>query len=91
MIPFDLIKLIFNENKSVIRSYKSNIDDCENNINYYEEKLSRKEENIKKFNSEIKNIIKIFSFKKTSLKIDFDIFGSRFRIFDFSRRFWAGF
>ena len=42
----NLIKLIFNENKSVIRSYKSNIDDCENNINYYEEKLSKKEKNI---------------------------------------------
>ena len=65
----NLIKLIFNENKSVIRSYKSNIDDCENNINYYEEKLSKKEKNIQQFNSEIKNIIKIFSFKKTSLKI----------------------
>ena len=65
----NLIKLIFNENKSVISSYKSNIDDCENNITYYEEKLAKKEENIQQFNSEIKNIIKIFSFKKTSLKI----------------------
>ena len=68
-----LISLIFNENKSVIEKFKNKIEDCKKNIDFYEQKLNNKSEYINQFNNDIKNIGKIFSFKKDSLKLIDDL------------------
>lgn len=64
-----LLSLICNENKSVIENFKNKISDCEKNIHFYQEKLDNQNEYINNFNLQIKNITKIFTFKKNSLKL----------------------
>lgn len=64
-----LLSLICNENKSVIDNFKNKISDCDKNINFYQEKIDNQNEYINNFNLQIKNITKIFVFKKDSLKL----------------------